>query len=94
VRAEKPRAVCVLAAVRYRDPDTPERPLAWNKRTAGGNRDERIERSSRRKCTLRRDIRAHPLVPGDIPVYGYIYDVKTGRLIEVPEATRAGKARA
>jgi carbonic anhydrase len=35
-------------------------------------------------------IRSHPLVPGRIPIYGYIYDVKTGRLIEVPEATKAG----
>ena len=39
-----------------------------------------------------RAIRSHPLVPARIPVYGYIYDVKTGRLIEVPEATEAGKA--
>ncbi len=38
-------------------------------------------------------IRSHPLVPGDIPIYGYIYDVTTGRLVEVPEATEAGKAR-
>lgn len=37
-------------------------------------------------------IKAHPLVPTDIPVYGYIYDCKTGRLIEVPEATAAGRA--
>lgn len=37
-------------------------------------------------------IRAHPLVPGDVPIYGYIYDVKTGLLMEVPEATEAGKA--
>jgi carbonic anhydrase len=37
-------------------------------------------------------IRDHPLVPGDIPIYGYIYDVKTGKLVEVPEATTAGKA--
>jgi carbonic anhydrase len=37
-----------------------------------------------------RRIRAHPLVPGDIPIYGYVYDVKSGRLVEVPEATRAG----
>jgi carbonic anhydrase len=37
-------------------------------------------------------IKAHPLVPGRIPVYGYIYDVKTGRLVEVPEATEAGRA--
>jgi len=36
-------------------------------------------------------IKSHPLVPSDIPVYGYIYDVKTGSLIEVPEATQAGK---
>ena len=38
-----------------------------------------------------RRIRNHPLVPKTIPVYGYIYDVKTGKLIEVPEATSAGK---
>lgn len=36
-------------------------------------------------------IRNSPLVPSDIPVYGYIYDVKTGKLIEVPEATAAGR---
>jgi len=35
-------------------------------------------------------IRAHPLVPGSIPIYGYIYDVASGRLIEVAEATTAG----
>jgi carbonic anhydrase len=28
-------------------------------------------------------IKSHPLVPKNIPVYGYIYDVKTGRLNEV-----------
>jgi len=37
-------------------------------------------------------IKAHPLVPKHIPIYGYIYDVATGRLIEVSEATKAGKA--
>lgn len=36
-------------------------------------------------------IKAHPLVAGYIPVYGYIYDCKTGQLVEVPEATAAGK---
>ena len=36
-------------------------------------------------------IRSHPLVPADVPIYGYIYDVKSGRLIEVPAATAAGK---
>lgn len=43
-------------------------------------------------CADVRRIRAHPLVPRDIPIYGYIYDVKTGQLVEVPEATRIGKA--
>jgi carbonic anhydrase len=36
-------------------------------------------------------IRRHPLVPKSIPIYGYIYDVKTGGLVEVEEATRAGR---
>ncbi len=36
-------------------------------------------------------IKNHPLVPSDIPVYGYIYDCASGRLIEVPAATEAGK---
>jgi carbonic anhydrase len=26
-----------------------------------------------------------------IPIYGYIYDVKTGKLVEVPDATKAGR---
>jgi carbonic anhydrase len=38
-------------------------------------------------------IRNHPLVPSGIPVYGYVYDVKSGRLIEIPEATAAGRSR-
>ena len=38
-------------------------------------------------------IRNHPLVRGDIPIHGYIYDVKSGKLMEVPEATKAGKAQ-
>jgi len=37
-------------------------------------------------------LRHHPLVPGSIPIYGYIYDVKTGKMLEVPEATRIGRA--
>lgn len=39
-------------------------------------------------------IRTHPLVPSRIPIYGYVYDVATGRLIEVPEAMMAGEADA
>jgi carbonic anhydrase len=35
-------------------------------------------------------IRAHPLVPARIPIYGFIYDVTSGRLIEVVEASKAG----
>ncbi|HEY4670581.1 MAG TPA: carbonic anhydrase [Gemmatimonadaceae bacterium] len=36
-------------------------------------------------------IRRHPLVPKSIPIYGYIYDVKTGKLVEIEDATRAGR---
>ena len=43
-------------------------------------------------CADVRRIRSHPLVPADIPIYGYVYDVATGRLVEVPEATKIGKA--
>ena len=39
-----------------------------------------------------RRIRSHPLVPKSIPIYGYIYDVTSGRLNEVAEATAAGRA--
>jgi carbonic anhydrase len=38
-------------------------------------------------------IRSHPLVPGDIPIHGFIYDVRSGRLEEVKAATEAGRAR-
>lgn len=37
-------------------------------------------------------IRSHPLVPRDIPIYGFIYDVTSGKLTEVPEASKLGKA--
>lgn len=39
-----------------------------------------------------RRIRSHPLVARDIPIYGYVYDVRSGRLIEVKQATAAGRA--
>ena len=39
-------------------------------------------------------IRQHPLVPASIPIHGYIYDVTSGRLIEVPQATVAGRVPA
>lgn len=36
-------------------------------------------------------IRTHPLVNPSIPIYGYIFDVKTGRLHEVGAASEAGR---
>ncbi len=36
-------------------------------------------------------VRSSPLVPKSIPIYGYIYDVHSGKLIEVPAATQAGR---
>ncbi|MBP1152576.1 carbonic anhydrase, partial [Methylocaldum sp. RMAD-M] len=38
-----------------------------------------------------RRIRNHTLVPKNIPIYGFIYDVRSGKLIEVPEAMKAGR---
>ena len=40
-----------------------------------------------------RRIRRHPLVPSDIPIHGFLYDVGSGRLIEVQEATRIGRSQ-
>ncbi len=40
-----------------------------------------------------RRIRDHPLVPGRIPIHGFILDVATGRLHEVPGAAEVGAAR-
>src|SRR5258708_566628 len=37
-------------------------------------------------------IRNHPLVPKSIPVYGYLYDVRSGKLLEVEGAKAAGAA--
>ena len=37
-------------------------------------------------------VRNHPLVPATTPIYGYVYDVKSGKLIEVQAATEAGRA--
>jgi carbonic anhydrase len=36
-------------------------------------------------------IRSHPLVPSDIPIYGYVYHVGSGRLVEVPQASAIGR---
>ena len=35
-------------------------------------------------------IQSHPLVPPSISIYGYVYDVSTGQLVEVPGAKRLG----
>nr|WP_286192831.1 MULTISPECIES: carbonic anhydrase [unclassified Synechococcus] len=40
-----------------------------------------------------RRIREHPLVPGRIPIHGFIYQVETGELREVPAAAAIGAPR-
>ncbi|HEY4766574.1 MAG TPA: carbonic anhydrase [Candidatus Sulfotelmatobacter sp.] len=37
-------------------------------------------------------IRNHPLVPKSIPVYGFVYDVRSGKLVEVEGASAIGQA--
>jgi carbonic anhydrase len=36
-------------------------------------------------------LRRSPPVPRDIPIYGFIDSVESGRLVEVPEATKIGR---
>ena len=38
-------------------------------------------------------IRSHPLVPGDVSIYGYIFHVETGRFVAVPNASERAVAR-
>jgi carbonic anhydrase len=33
------------------------------------------------------------LVPSSVAIYGYVYNVMVGRLVEVPEATKAGQLK-
>jgi carbonic anhydrase len=37
-------------------------------------------------------IRNHPLVPRNIPIHGFIYDVRSGELLEVEGAKAVGRA--
>lgn len=37
-----------------------------------------------------RRIREHPLVPARIPIHGFIYQVETGKLVEIEEASAIG----
>ena len=61
--------------------------------SAAGHEIDWLTISDPRQCVVDdvRRIREHPLVPSRIPIYGYIYNVRTGRLEEVPEATAAGR---
>lgn len=38
-------------------------------------------------------IRNHPLIPKNIPIYGFIFDVNTGELISNADAMKAGRAQ-
>lgn len=38
-------------------------------------------------------IRNHPLVPRNIPIHGFVYEVESGKLLEVPGAKEAGAAK-
>jgi len=70
----------------------------WHDSAAGGGTDEGsyvnwLTFSDNAQSVLEdvRRIRSSPMVPTDIPIYGYIYDCKTGALQEVPAASAAGR---
>ena len=54
--------------------------------------DITLDRNFQNPFSATRNDTIDPLVPKNIPIYGYIYDVKNGRLVEVNGATKAGKA--
>ena len=61
----------------------------------GGRRD-RLAHDRRPRAERRRRRHAGSATtrscPARIPVYGYVYDVRTGSLVEVAAATEAGRA--
>jgi len=63
-----------------------ELPMPPAPQTIGDNAASVVEDVSR--------IRNHPLMPNEIPIYGYSYDVRTGELVDVPDAAPAGAANA
>jgi carbonic anhydrase len=65
----------------------------WTDPGGGGGSDEGdfldwLTITDRRESVVTdvRRIRSHPLVPREIPIHGFLYDVKTGRLEPVAEA--------
>ena len=38
-------------------------------------------------------LRNHPLIPSDVPIYGLVFDVITGKLFPVPKAMKIGRAK-
>ncbi len=73
-------------------------PEGWrNKEKAGGSSEGRYlswltirDQAHSIEDDVRR-IRLHPVVPKGVPIYGYLYDVRTGRLAEVAPASKAGR---
>lgn len=72
----------------------------WHDSNAGGGTDDgkyinwlTISNNAKSVVEDVQRIRGNSMVPTDIPIYGYIYDCKTGKLIEIPEATQAGQTR-
>jgi carbonic anhydrase len=61
--------------------------------STAGNEIDWLTISDREQSVVEdvRRIRNHPLVPSTIPIYGYVYNVRTGGLEEVAEATKAGR---
>ena len=77
----------VLTATAYASSfDKGELPMPPAPQTIGDNAASVVEDVSR--------IRNHPLMPNEIPIYGYSYDVRTGELVDVPDAAPAGAANA
>lgn len=71
---------------------------AWNNRSAEGGSPEGhyvrwLSISDPQQAVVEdvRRLRNHPLVSPKVTIHGFIFDVKTGRLIEIEEASRIGQ---
>ncbi len=71
----------------------------WRNASTGGGNDEgrylRWLTFRNLEASVHEDvarIRNHRLVAPEIPIYGFVYDVRTGRLNEVASATEVGRA--
>ena len=72
--------------------------IGWSNTSVGGGKPEGkfinwLTISDQEASVLEdmKRIRNHPLVSGSESIYGYIFDVKSGKIVEVKQASEIGR---